>query len=179
MSILRKLWNSDKTPERGTGETDTVRRIVSSLDRLEPERARYIAAFAYVLGRVALADRQVTEAETAAMERVVMEHGRLPEEHAIIVVQMAKHQNLLFGGTEDFLVTREFAAIAAPEQKLALLDCLFAVSSADSAIATVEENEIGRVALELKIPHDDYVRVRLAYREHFTVLRDQSGGGAD
>ncbi|MFB3852402.1 MAG: TerB family tellurite resistance protein [Vicinamibacterales bacterium] len=172
MSILRKLLNHTETVRR-TGDTDTVRKIVSSLDRLDPGHARYIAAFAYILGRIALADRVVSDAETGTMERLVMEHGRLPEEHAIIVVQMAKHQNLLFGGTEDFLVTREFAGIATTEQKLTLLDCLFAVSSAGSCIAAVEDNEIRRVAVELKIPHDDYVRVRLAYRRYLGALKDQ------
>ena len=30
-------------------DTDTVRRIMAELERLEPARARYLAAFAYVL----------------------------------------------------------------------------------------------------------------------------------
>jgi len=172
MSILKRLGIGPRGTAREAGETETVRRIVRSLDQLEPDRARFVAAFAYILGRVALADRTVSAAETGKMEQVVMEHGHLPEEHAIIVVQMAKHQNLLFGGTEDFLVTREFAGLATIEQKLALLDCLFAVSAADSAIATIEDNEIRRVSIELRIPHDEFVRVRLAWREHLGVLRD-------
>lgn len=160
-----------------SSDTDTVRRIVASLDRLEPERARYVAAFAYVLARVALADRVVSAGETRTMETAVREHGGLPEEQAVIVVQLAKSQNLLFGGTEDFLVTREFEQIATIEQKLALLDCLFAVSAADSGIATVEENEIRRIAIELKIPHDEYIRVRLAHRAELNVLKRPDEGG--
>ncbi len=155
-----------------SADTDTIRRLVASLDRLEPERARYVAAFAYVLARVALADRVVGEAETRAMERLVAQHAGLPEEQAIIVVQLAKSQTLLFGGTEDFLVTREFDRIASLEQKLALLECLFAVSAAEGGIATVEDNEIRRIAIELKIPHDEYIRVRLAHRQDLNVLRE-------
>jgi uncharacterized tellurite resistance protein B-like protein len=172
MSLLRKLFNGLQDAERPVGETETVRRIVRSLDELEPDRARHIAAFAYILGRIALADREVTPGETHRMEQIVMEHGHLPEDLAIMVVQMAHHQNQVFGGTEDFLVTREFAGIATEEQKLELLDCLFAVSSADNGISTVEDNEIRRVAMQLKIPHDEYVRVRLAYRAHLSVLQD-------
>ena len=73
-----------------TGETETVRRITRALDRLEPERARYIAAFAYILSRVARADLDVSEEETREMERLVAERGGLTEEQAIIVVQMAR-----------------------------------------------------------------------------------------
>jgi uncharacterized tellurite resistance protein B-like protein len=160
-----------------SADTDTVRRIVASLDRMEPDRARYLAAFAYVLARVALADRVVSAEETRAMEALVRQHSGLPEEQAIVVVQLAKSQNLLFGGTEDFLVTREFDRIATLDQKLALLECLFAVSAAEGGIATVEDNEIRRIAIELKIPHDEYIRVRLAYRQQLNVLHEPTDDG--
>jgi hypothetical protein len=41
-------------------ETETVRKIVRQLDNLEPERARFIAAFAYILSRVARADINIS-----------------------------------------------------------------------------------------------------------------------
>jgi uncharacterized tellurite resistance protein B-like protein len=152
-------------------ETETVRRIIEALDRLEPERARYIAAFAYILGRVAHADRNISPEETQAMERIVIGEGRLPEEQAILVVQMARSQNVLFGGTENFLVTREFKKIATREQKIALLHCLFAVSSSDESISTLEDNEIRKISRELEFTHDDFIAVRLAHRRHLAVLK--------
>jgi uncharacterized tellurite resistance protein B-like protein len=176
MSILDLLGLVRRRADEVT-DTDAVRRIVASLDRLEPDRARYVAAFAYVLARVALADRVAGEEETRTMEALVRQHGQLPEEQAVIVVQMAKSQNRLFGGTEDFLVTREFERIATFEQKLALLDCLFAVSAAEGGIDTIEDNEIRRVAIELKIPHDEYVRVRVRHRQQLNVLRSTDDAG--
>jgi uncharacterized tellurite resistance protein B-like protein len=162
-----------KSPDtaRSSAETDTVRRIVDSLDQLDPDRARYLAAFAYVLSRVARADLKVSPEETRAMERIVLEHGRLPEEQAILVVQVAKHQNLFFGATEDFLVTREFNRISSYEQKIQLLDCLFSIAAAEQMISVTEENEIRKVASELGIPHEDYIEVRSRHREHRAVLR--------
>ena len=56
------------------------------------------------------------------------------------------------------------------EQKLALLDCLFAIAS-DEMISNVEDNEISRICSELQISHDEFVSVRLAYREHRAVLK--------
>jgi uncharacterized tellurite resistance protein B-like protein len=155
-----------------TGETDTVRKIVDALDQMEPARARYIAAFAYLLSRVADADLEISPEETQAMERIVMERGGLPPEQAILVVQMAKTQNKLFGGTENFLVTQEFNKIATREQKLALLHCLFAVSSADQSISNVEDHEIRNIASELLLTHQDFIDVRLAYRDYLAVLKD-------
>jgi uncharacterized tellurite resistance protein B-like protein len=83
------------------------------------------------------------------MERLVMEHGGLPAEQAILVVQIAKSQNILFGGTENYLVTREFKKIARREEQIALLHCLFAISASDESISTVEDNEIRKISREL------------------------------
>lgn len=171
MSILKMLGLARGVEQAGTGDSDTVRRIVETLRHMEPARARYVAAFAYILGRVAIADHVISEEETRLMERIVMERGGLPEEQAIIAVQIARSQNELLGGTEDFLVTREFGAVATYEQKLALVDCLFAVSAVDGAISLAEEHEIARTALELKVEHADVVRSRVAYRDYLSVLR--------
>ncbi len=160
----------------GSPETETVRKIVQALDQMDPARARYIAAFAYLLSRVAHADLRISPEETEAMERIIMERGGLPPEQAILVVQMAKTQNKLFGGTENFLVTREFNRIAAREQKLALLHCLFAVSSADRNISNLEDHEIRNIASELLLTHQDFIDVRLAYREYLAVLKDNPPG---
>ena len=96
MSILRFLKFQPSNQSSTSPETETVRKITEALDRLEPERARYIAAFAYLLSRIARADLHISPEETRAMERIVMERGGLPEEQAIIVVQIAKTQNILF-----------------------------------------------------------------------------------
>jgi uncharacterized tellurite resistance protein B-like protein len=138
---------------------------------MEPESARHIAAFAYLLSRVAYADHHVSPEETAVMEEIVMEHGHLPEEQAILIVQMAKTQSLLFSGTENFLVSREFEQISSREQKLALLDCLYAVCAADRTVSTREDNEIRNISNELKLSHDDFIAVRLHYRDHLAVLK--------
>jgi len=174
MSIAEFLGLAHKkvTPSAAPSgaETETVRKIVAALDQMDPPRARYIAAFAFILCRAARADLIISPAETQIMERLLMERGGLPEEQAILVVQMAKTQSILFGGTENFVVTREFNHMATLEQKLALLDCLFAVSS-DELISTVEEGEISKIASELQLSHDDLVSVRSRFREQRAVLK--------
>ena len=76
-----------------------MRKIVDALDSMEPAAARYLARFAYVLGRVARADMAVDPEETRVMERIVRERSGLSESQAVIAVQIAKSQNALFGGT--------------------------------------------------------------------------------
>ena len=106
------------------------------------------------------------------LERTVMERGGLPEEQAIIVVQMANTQNLLFGGTENYLVAKEFNRIATRENKLSLLHCLFAVGAADDSISSTEDNVVRQIADELELEHADFIAVRSHFREHLGVFKD-------
>lgn len=169
---LDDLQNKVGTGGADRGETDTVRKIVQQLDNLEPERARYIAAFAYILNRVARADMHVSDVEVREIERQVIRLSGLPDEQAVLVVQIAKTQATLFGGTENFLVTQEFNRMASIEQKLALLDCLFAVAAADKVISSVEDREIRLINDELLLTHDQYIGARFKFRQYLGVLKD-------
>jgi len=174
MSILKFLGLSIEQTNTATAQTETVRKIVQKLDQLPEQQARYIAAFAFLLSRAARADLQIGADETAVMERIVVEQGGLPEELAVVVVQMAKTQNQLFGGTENYLVTREFERLATREQKLALLECLFAVTAADENISTEEDNVVNQISSELKLSHDDYIAARSHFRQYLAVLKPKS-----
>jgi uncharacterized tellurite resistance protein B-like protein len=152
-------------------DVEGVDRIEQALDGLEPTQARYVACFAFILTRSARADHAVTDGEARAMANVIAERGGIPADQASLVVEIARRQALRSGGTDDYIVTREFNALATREQKLALLDCLFAVSAADASILTVEENEIRRVANELKLEHGDYIAVRASHLKHLAVMQ--------
>jgi uncharacterized tellurite resistance protein B-like protein len=154
-----------------TADTETVRKVIEALDQLDPTRARFIAAFGYILSRVAYADLKISPEETRAMERIIMERGGLPEEQALIVIQTAKTRAQLFGGTENFLVTREFSRIATREEKLALLDCLFAVAAAEAGISAEEDNEIRQIVNELGLGHPDFIAVRSRWKDQLTVFK--------
>lgn len=169
MSILR--WLGFQGAEESISDVNSLTEIERALEGLEPARARYIACFAYILGRVARADHEITDDESREMENLVAGLGGLPPAQATLVVQIARAQGLRFGGTEDFIVTREFDKLAGRHDKLALLECLFAVSAADRSIRTLEDNEIRRIVSELKLEHSDFIAARSAFLSHLEVLR--------
>ena len=172
MALLRDLFGfSDAQAPPAASKSDSIREITRKLDGLPREKARYIAAFSYLLGRVAHADLDISATETAAMERIVVDHGGLSAEEAIIVVQMAKSQNMFFGGTENYLVTREFKKMSQQKERIRLLKCLFAVSSSDQDISVIEDNEIGQIARELGVSHKEFIRTRSSFRDYLAVLR--------
>ncbi len=152
-------------------ETDVVRRIVRELEAMDPAAARYLGLFAFLLARVANVDQDISAEETREMERLVEAFGAVPPAQAALVVEIAKVQHRMFGGTHDFLVARELRDAATEAQKRDILHCLFSVSAADDSISVAEEETIRQVARELLVTNDEYIAIRTAYRDKRAVLK--------
>lgn len=172
-SLLRfiGLGGERERQEPAGAETDSVRRIAARLERLDPQVAKYLAAFAYVLARVAHADLEIDEAETRAMQEIVRDVAHLSEEESLLAVEIAKSQARVLGGTENYVVTREFRRISSREQRVRLLRCLYAVAAADGSISGLESQEIGSIAEELGFTREETNAVRAEYRDRLSVLK--------
>jgi uncharacterized tellurite resistance protein B-like protein len=173
MSLLKWLGIS---ADAGTSDDNRLAAIEAELAALGPERARFLACFAYILMRAARADHQITDGEARVMERIIAGHAGIDQGQAELVVRIARtagHSR----GTDDYLITREFERAASRDEKLAILDSLFEIAAADSSILTVEDNEVRRVASELKLEHADYIEVRQRHLHHLEVLRRDDTGG--
>ncbi|HEY4226828.1 MAG TPA: TerB family tellurite resistance protein [Candidatus Limnocylindrales bacterium] len=134
-----------------SNDTETVRRIARQLEALPIEKARFLASFAYILTRAAAADLDISTAESEAIEKLVAEHGGLTEAQATLVSQIARHQSLLYGGTEDYLVTRQFKDLSTEVDRIALLRCCYLVGAADDTITSQESDTLQEIASELDI----------------------------
>jgi uncharacterized tellurite resistance protein B-like protein len=163
-----RRWLGVSSP---AAEADVLDSVIQVLEHLDENRARYVAGFAYLLGRVAAADHEISAGEAAIMRTLVAEEGALSDAEADAVIRLALDEHRRFGGTHNLIVTRELAEAATLEQRLGLLRCLFAVSAADESVLVSEDNEIRRISRELRIEHGDFVRARLEVREHLAVLR--------
>lgn len=168
-----KDWISFEPNEGATAgtRTEVVQRIAAALAGLPADRARYLAAFAYHLGRIAHADHQLTDAERDAITGIVALESGLPADQVEVVVALVVHESLVFRGTEDYRVSLEFNEVASYAQKLALIRCLFGLSAADENVVVHEDSEIRRIAITLKVADADFIAARAAVREHLAVLR--------
>ena len=179
MSLLRFLGLGDSggkgsgTGRTDKGETDTVRRIASQLERLDAEKAKYLAAFAYVLARIAHADLEIDAAETAAMETAVQGLASLSDEEVTLVVEIAKSQARLLGGTENYVVTREFRRMSTVQQRGALLQCLYAVAAADGTISSAESAELVKIGEELGFTRAEANSLRGQYRDKLAEFQNK------
>ena len=173
MSLLRFLGLSRAQGAEEDAETETVRRIAGQLERLPPEQARFLAGFAYVLARVAHADLEIGADEVAEMEQIVRDIAHLTPPEAALVVQIAKSQAQHLGGTENYVVTREFRAIASAEQRGQLLQCIYAVAAADGTISAIESNEIMRIAEELGFTRPEANALRASFRDKLSEFQNR------
>ena len=154
-----------------TGDTETVRRIAGQLDALPVDRARFLAAFAYILTRAAAADLNISTDESRAIEGLVIEHGGLPEPQAVLVTQIARNQSLLYSGTEDYLVTRQFKELSTEADRLALLRCCYLVGAADDTITSHESDTLQEIAKELDIGHEAVIVIRTEFAPKLAAMQ--------
>ena len=152
-------------------ETAPARRIVARLEALPPEEARFLACFAYVMSRTANADFDISDEETRLMEAFSVQHGGLDQAQAVLVVEMAKLQARVNGGTEDFVVTREFRSISTPAQRLDLLRCCFAIGAVDGTISAAEAGTINEIARELDLELHDVNAVRAEFHDQLSAVQ--------
>jgi uncharacterized tellurite resistance protein B-like protein len=154
-----------------SGDTESIRRISAQLEALPLEARRFIAGYAYVLARVAHADLEVSEPELAFMEHAVVEVGHLSEAQAVLVVEMARNMNEIYGATDDYVVTREFAQHATVEQREDLLRTAFAMGAADHSITAPESAELNEVGKELGFRADEVDTLRVEFSDQLASLQ--------
>ena len=163
---MKDLWTWFSRSATTSADSDAVKRIADELVGLDDDTARFLAAFAFLLTRVAAVDHEISSHEAQVIEQIVTETGGLAPERAALVVRLAVAEQHKVGGTDGFLVTRELVRIATYEQRLAIIRCLFAVATADHRVHHQEGEEIGRIARELRIEPPDLVSIRVQYRAY-------------
>jgi uncharacterized tellurite resistance protein B-like protein len=149
-------------PVSGTANTktnakaaQTVRRVVQRLQELEPSTARYLAGLAFILTRVADADDSILPEETRRIEAILNEYANLPEAQAVLVTEIARHQQQVADCGCTYRVSRELRQAASFEQRRSLLRYLFAVALADGCITRRERTAIAQIASELGFEPDE------------------------
>ncbi len=154
------------------GETATVRRIVARLEAMPAERARFIASAAYTLARAANADLDISDVETAAIEATLRSDDGLDEATAVLVTEMAKLQAKTVGGTEDYVVTREFRNLATVQQRLDLLRAAYAIAAANGTISAEENAVANEIARELDLDPAAVNAIRADFRDRISAVQE-------
>ena len=90
----------------------------------------------------------------------------------MLVAEMAKLQADTVGGTEDYVVTREFANLATDEQKVAMVRACFVISAANGTISAEESSEVNQIANELGVAAETVNQIRADYHERLSSVQE-------
>lgn len=167
-AISNLLGNST---EAESSDLQSLRGLIAELDHLPPEEAHFLAVYAQMLYRVAFADAKITPEETARIEMTLKSWGKLSDVQAVLVAELARNQQRLFGGSENFLVSREFRDLATHEQKHDLLRSLFAVAAADDSIGSIENDTIRIISREIALSHEEFILIRQDFLDKLEALK--------
>ncbi len=138
----------------------SIRQAIADLESLPMDRRRFLSGYAYVLVRVARTDAELTEAKTARIEQAVMAAGNLSETEGALLVSLAGRMSLIFGATEDYAVTREFARNSSPQERQRLMRACVAVGTAEGPLAGPEIAELHEIGRELGFNADEVEAIR-------------------
>ena len=85
---------------------------------------------------------------------------------------MAKLQSRTVGGTEDYVVTREFRNLASEAQRLDILRACYAISAANGTISAEENVVVNEIARELDLDPAAVNRVRADFHEQMSAVQE-------
>ena len=170
MSFLSRVFGAPESSE-AVRDPKSVQVLLEKLQPLSDEKARELACLAYVLGRIANADQEVSPEEASSISGVLEERGKLSSDQATLVTEVALGEARQMGGTQDYLVTRQLQTLISRERREEILDCLLAVAAADGSICSKEEAELKVVSRQLGFQNREFLEALSRYRDYRTVLR--------
>ena len=144
----------------------SIRQALNEIETLPTERRRFLAGYTYILVRLARADEELNDTETARIESAVADAGDLTEQQGALLVAVASGMSSLYGTTEDFAITRDFARTSSPQERQRLLRACVAVALADGSIVSAESTELYEIGHELGFGAEEIDAVREQIDRH-------------
>ena len=138
--------------------------------------------------------REATGAEkTYNLQNATTSIGRAPDNDVVFINEHSisrKHASIVRENGDFYLVdlgskngTKVNGQIvkrqwlATDDQKLAIIDCLFAVAAVDKSVRVAETNEIAHIAKQLRVDPAEVSRLRQKYRDHLESRRGLDSSG--
>jgi uncharacterized tellurite resistance protein B-like protein len=170
LSLLRFLGIGGG-PDGRSSEPASLAEIEAQLDAIPPEEARFVAAFTYLLARIARADLRTDDIERDLIIERLEGFAGIDHDRATLLANTAIQAASDHQATDDHLVARAFRDMTDQAEQIRLLRCLYSVAAADETISTAEDNEIFEVAMAIGVHRSDVVGLRLEFKEYLGTLK--------
>ncbi|MCP4200112.1 MAG: TerB family tellurite resistance protein [Proteobacteria bacterium] len=132
---------------------------------------KYVTGFAGLLGKVAYADMEMSDDEVAKMQSILSSTLRLRDSQVGLIVKMLQNHSVQLCSLEDYRYVRMINKVCDKEQKMELIEAMFAVASADESVSSEEDSAIYVVSKGIGLSHKDFVTVRAQFKNYLEVLK--------
>lgn len=167
----RWLSTERKTELSGPEALDAAVRDELAVGGADPETIRVVSAMAGLLGAVAYADRNFSQAEE---DRLLLELGRIHGMTAsgarAITAVLRKHV-LAVSSVGIPYYCRALRELGDRELRLEVLEALLGLAAADGVIDQAEVNLLRQVATSLGLSQSDYNEAQARHRDKLASLR--------
>ena len=127
--------------------------------RIPEADLRKLSLAAGLMGQVVHLDRIATEDELDAIKNALQARWNITQEGATLVAEVAVSEAIT--NPDYFRLTREFCTATTENERLRLLDALFAVAAADGLASHDQIEELRRIAKSLQLTHKQFIDAKL------------------
>ena len=168
LSGLKNLFQSP--PQKSQVDVDEflrnkilfkLRRRVGN-DQITPEM-HHLALLGGLMGAVAHADHDINERELAEIRRRLSERGDFDDTALDLLLTIIHEESVR--GLDRYRMINEYAGDSSLEERVELLDLLFAVASADGGLTHAELEELRAVSSSLHLSHKQYINAKVRAKQ--------------
>ncbi|MBZ0308872.1 MAG: TerB family tellurite resistance protein [Anaerolineae bacterium] len=146
----------DKFVENGVYDLMRIR-FGGNLERkldLDRQEIRKLALAGALMGRVAYADKNISDNELEAMNRILQRDWNLREEYAAIVTECAAEAVVHL--PDLYRLSREFYESTMRQERADFIEVLFDVAFASEGVVSQEDREIRNITRVLKLTEEEF-----------------------
>ena len=123
------------------------------------EALRTLSLAGGMMAQIARVNPDVGDGERATMAQALQTYWHLGPDEAAFVVEVALSESAT--QLDPFRLAWQFCEASTPQERVAFLDVLFAVATADGEASYDEIEEIRTIAGSLKLSHQDFIQAKL------------------
>jgi uncharacterized tellurite resistance protein B-like protein len=126
---------------------------------LPEQKLRKLCLAGGLLARIAAVDKEISEQEKQAIEKVLGTQWGLSARETRIVAEVSCDRTLK--GLDYFRLARGFFECTTLDERREFLKCLFRIANASNKTSYEETEAIRKIAGSLKLTHEDFIEAKL------------------
>jgi uncharacterized tellurite resistance protein B-like protein len=136
------------------------------------EEVKLITGFSGLLGKVAYSDRIIKDEELKEIEKILLESTSLSSSLYEAVLDVVRRNTKELKGLQDYRYLRILNEVCSKEQKMDILQALFAVAAADDEIDFHEDHDLAIIAKGLNLSQQEFTEVRVKFSDKLSVMKN-------